>query len=43
MDSSESHHNWEAIKQLVIKVVSVVGRLQDDHRNTKREDCRREL
>ena len=43
LDNSESYHNWEAIKQLIIKVVAAVAGITDDPRDRKREDKRREL
>jgi hypothetical protein len=38
IEQSDAYHNWEAIKQLVVKIVTSIGVLDDpSSKNSKKE------
>jgi hypothetical protein len=42
MERSDAYHNWEAIKQLTIKIVSSIGTLDDPAcKNNKKDAIRK--
>lgn len=41
LDQSESYHNWEALKQLFIKIIGCVAAMEDHSNKTKREEKRK--
>ena len=43
LDQSESYHNWEALKQLFVKMIGCVGCLDEQTNRSRREEKRKEL
>ena len=37
LDESEAYHNWEALKQLVVKMVNCIGSLEDQTNKSRRD------
>jgi len=41
MEHSDAYHNWEAIKQLVVKIISSIAILDDPTCKNSKKDMKR--